>query len=517
MDPSQESEPRAPQWAHRQSIALGILLGIFALCYAYELTNFNLSIDEEGLAFNPASWPISLGRWAQALVYGILWPEPTTPFGPFVLFGIFGSVGYLVLLRAFDVERPNIAHFAIFPIFIAYPVWFTQVEFSTNIIAQGAAVLACCAAVFFSKAMLLKIRGLNEGRALASTLYAVALCTVAIGVYQSFIFLYIALGIAISLYLHLRSTRPSLILYLANILAVVSIAAVSLVLDPIVAGLARWSYGVQSSAYVEHFIHLDRLLSDPLKVLGLTLRQIVHIYFSDWEPFGLARFVFVAILAFGAVALAISREAASSISRILVVLASLVVIAALPFCITLIAGEELPVRCFVAAPAVVWLFIFLPLELRPSARLIRCVVAISAIAFVQIIYIQSIVQARAWAVQRHDLLLASSIYNAVDQLDPPRAEGGAITVDFSGVAAPDSIYPQIPSATSGASFFEWDNGKCRRMVKFMYFSGLPDLKCANAEETEKLRPEFATMPSWPKFGSVKVVDGVALIKLSEAK
>jgi hypothetical protein len=120
-----------------------IFIAIYAICYIYQLSNFDPSIDEENLAFNHPNW-LELGRWALQAITDAFWPTPTTPFGPYLLFGIFGSIAYYYTVLTFETERFQPIYFILYPMFIAHPVWFNQMEFSANIIGDGIALLLCC-------------------------------------------------------------------------------------------------------------------------------------------------------------------------------------------------------------------------------------------------------------------------------------------------------------------------------------------------------------------------------------
>jgi hypothetical protein len=77
-----------------------------------------------------------------------------------------------------------------------------------------------------------------------------------------------------------------------------------------------------------------------------------------------------------------------------------------------------------------------------------------------------------------------------------------------------------PSATGGystaaGSFFNWDNGSSIRMVAWLRAMGIAEIKTVELEQRQDLLPNFATMKPWPSPGSIKVVDGIALVKFSE--
>ena len=69
--------------------------------------------------------------------------------------------------------------------------------------------------------------------------------------------------------------------------------------------------------------------------------------------------------------------------------------------------------------------------------------------------------------------------------------------------------------TLGESFFEWDQGHPVRMVLYMKMMGLYWYEWVSPEEKAALQSAYADMPVWPRSGSVRLVDGIVAVKLSE--
>jgi hypothetical protein len=497
----------------------GILIAIYAICYIYQLSNFDPSIDEENLAFNHPNW-LELGRWALQAITDAFWPIPTTPFGPYLLFGIFGSIAYYYTVLTFETERFQPIYFILYPLFIAHPVWFNQMEFSANIIGDGIALLLCCWSVSLSKDILLKSPdSWWRWRLLRRHLIILLLGAVAAGVYQSFILVYAVLGVALSLWLYCRSEPRHLSNHIYRMIYVLFMSAAAIALSMGIGAMILLIMGMQLSQHATYFVQIDKLLNDPTSVLGATLSNAWEIYYLNWKDFWPAGLVLVAspIIGAGALLLGCGPWSSAGIINRLITLTSLAIIAALPFSFNLVMGGELPVRTFVAVPLVQWIFLFLPLVLSRSVVIKRGILVIGLIVIVQIVYIQSVVQARAWAVHRQDAFLAGSIYDRIVQTYGHVVDNSPIKVMFFGWRKPESPYPIVPSATSGASFFEWDSGNPHRIVLYMRLIGFTNLRVQplSRQGCEKVMVEFSKMPAWPNVGSVKRVDDVVLVKLSE--
>ena len=59
----------------REFKALTALFLIFFVFYAAEITNFNITIDDETLASSPIHKYADLGRWVHPLIRATLWPQ----------------------------------------------------------------------------------------------------------------------------------------------------------------------------------------------------------------------------------------------------------------------------------------------------------------------------------------------------------------------------------------------------------------------------------------------------------
>ena len=66
-----------------------------------------------------------------------------------------------------------------------------------------------------------------------------------------------------------------------------------------------------------------------------------------------------------------------------------------------------------------------------------------------------------------------------------------------------------------ASFFDWDDGNANRMIKYMQLIGFRNVFPLQPSDRIALTPKFKDMPAWPALGSIRLENGIYLIKLSE--
>ena len=481
---------------------------VYFVAYSFEINNFNISIDDEFLAYSPRSTFVEIGRWVHPLVRESLWPQPVSPAGPYIIFGICVCLGYLYSLRAFGVEKFEFFHFGSFAAFILLPVWSSQLEFSANIIPLGIAMVSASAAVLLTVSSIDGRRAKNAGR----LIIAAVLLAVTAGAYQSAILVFPVLMIGVLLRQRLMPADRRAADFLVPLCISSGVLVVSIGIYLLVSTAVMRGYGIQPSAYGQHFVHPDVLFAHPRTVLRDVLHDLRGVYFSWWTAFGAARYVFSWTLIAG---LAVSLyPARNSIAKATLAAASLLAMVALPAAFTILAGGGLPLRTLVATPSV-FLMVMLLFHHSTQFRAIRQLAGAAVILVaLQGLYIQSMYQARTNLVQKQDLLTAAALNS--DILRVVETTGvEPIRVDFRGYRRSVSIYPLVPTTTSGASFFEWDDGNSYRMVRYMNLIGFHRYVSIDLEERERIRSNYRAMPSWPAPGSVKLLNDVVLVKLSD--
>ena len=246
---------------------------------------------------------------------------------------------------------------------------------------------------------------------------------------------------------------------------------------------------------------------------GFHLFQSLYlILFGWWYNFGLAKYIFLTSVIFCATCIMLrSRRSLLQFVVTGLMIGSLLVT---PAALVLVSGGQMPLRTFVAAPMALMMLFLLAYNLS-AAGLLRNTIVVFALLFVmQSVYIQSVQQARAWVTQRHDLLLAGALNRDILSI-VSTPEGSKIKLDFYGKRVTENVYPRVPTTTIGESFFEWGDGIPLRMVRFIKSSGLSRYQPISTAERMAVEGVYSTMPVWPKPGSIRAVEGIVLVKLSE--
>jgi Glucosyl transferase GtrII len=491
-----------------------ILFIVFIVFYYFKLSTFSISIDDEfGAVRDSANVWLIQGRWGGYLLERLFVSEQVVPFFPFFVFGCCLSISYPILLSAFGVKRLQLIHYIAFPLYVAFPVWIFALSFFSNTIAFGLGQLLATCAVRYCRPLLLEAPGALLQRPVwprttAHMLRAAAFAAAAIGMYQTFAFSVAVLGLAIITIVSLdegvqwrAAFGRGLILLLTLAVAVVLYEAVEL------AFLMLLKLGKER--YVGNFLNLPALLHNPGAVLRLATLNIAGIYGGGARIFGVTAYAFPATVCCGIAALA--SWPGVSVGRRLLLLTAAGAMLTLPFILHVAAGGELPARTLVAVPAMMWFFGMLGMT-SPRRWLAKLSFVTVAVAALQILYIINLLQTANEFARKHDEALAAAIYTRIVSVSPD-VSSRAPLVDFYGAKLFESTYPRPIPATAGYSFFEWDGGNIYRIVTYMRLLGYTRLQIPTPEQRHLNDATFLDMPVWPSPDSVRVANGMTLVKL----
>lgn len=484
---------------------------LFCLLYIYELAHFNLTIDDEFLAQAGICHFAEIGRWVHPLLRGTLWPQVVVPGGPLLLFGAALAVSFVYMLRLFGVARFTAFHYLAFCAFALYPTWIAQLEFSANVLPDAVGVL--CVAYAALQSVRWPDAPWSPVRRLRQSFVTVLALAVALGAYQSLGLMYLALVIGagfMAFVVLAPGQQPAWRDLVRTVARAVLLLALGLLVSLAMAKLVMLACGVQASEYGSSILDVHKALRHPLGALARAVNDTRRLFFSFWRPFDMAAAVFfctVFLCCYMIVRLTVRGQRWKVGGVLLVLLMT-------PAALTLVGSTSMTVRTFFAGPAVLLGLLLITHTLGREAWQRRTVLVLAALCAVQGLYVNSVEQARGWLVQRHDQSTAGRIEQAILRLRPP-GEHGMVQVNLQGELAFDSIYPAVWTGTTGASFFEWDDGNPHRMLSYMSLVG--DLRYRYFQEPApgEFAAVYARMPVWPAEGSVQRYKQGYLVKLSE--
>ncbi len=489
---------------------------IYFALYSFEINNFNLSIDDEVIAYSQVSHFAELGRWVHPLVRAGFWPQPIVPYGPYIIFGFFISLSYLYVLRSFQIDHVEPFYFLVFAAFVLHPVWIAQLEFSANILPLGIGFLAATASALVTARAAWQASSYPSS--FTSILFAAFGCAIAAGAYQSAIIVYPVIMLGVIIHNRCGAAGNDWSSFSARKAGAMTALVVFLSI-PIYFLLARITMVVlalEPSAYGKSLFNIGVFLADPFRAVLYTLEDAGRVYLGYWMSYGPLGYAYAATISIAIVFWLIScAQISKQGSRHLFTqAATAATVLLLPAVFPLMTGMNMPLRVFIGVPVVFLFFGVLFYQSATSSFKKFTAWTLLALCVMQSLYIHSVYQARTSVIQKHDLLLAASLSKSMEFFVKPNGSA-PVRVDFHGSVVPESVYPLLPTTTSGASFFEWDGGNPWRIVRYMNMIGYHPLVAVSDEEHSQLEPIYEGMPVWPETGSIRLLDGILLVKLSE--
>lgn len=502
---------------------IAVLLLIFTIFYFGQLANFSLSIDDEFAAFrnNSEVW-LSQGRWSIYLFEHFVMPQPIVPFLPTFLFGLLCATGYTVLARTFDIQKSKFLYYALFPIIVAYPTWYLLIEFASNTPAAGLGFFFSCASTYYFKSLSETIYERNtiplDSQFVRMCIACVLLSAAAIGSYQSFLFVQLALGCGVIIFQILRQEENNnyiRAIILLGILAATGLTAYFLIWKTLLVSL-----NVNTSSYVSGFINVKLLFSEPLSIMLRLARQAWRVYTGSSHIYGIASPALLLPLLLGVFGLTTQlrlwRKPPQKLNvrtrATFTLLVGIIII--LPFGLNPLSSGILPTRALVGIPFSMWLLCLIGFATAPRLGA-RIALFILPILFFQFIYINVNMQAGRSLARTHDRLLAVQIYDRIAQRVPSFNLKDKYKIDFFGSKTFHTPYPKPWSGAGSHSFFEWDLGNPYRIGTYMKLIGLDNLSVVGVDQRRDFLPRFKKMPSWPAEGSIQMIENVILVKLSD--
>ena len=476
-----------------RALFYGILLLTALLTYGMEVFAFHLGIDEELHATfysHAGSLWISQGRWGMALVNAALLPHPILPVvSEFT--GLAGTALGLNLALA-PFIRSRLACLCAVAAGLTFPTLAFVIVFKT---------LAYGIGVGFVSAV-----GCQRGAAsrhLLARIGAVLCGALAIGIYQPFVFV-IALFAASSLWAEALAVegRP-LRLALRHALTIVAAFAVYFAVDYAVRRMLRIDL-----VYVQNRLDFKGLFVHPGERLGNAATNTGDVLGVGPTLFaGRCRPVLWLQLLCGAGMIVSVARARRWTARLWLVLIALGM-AAVPILADAIPPALTTVWTMVYIPVLVALIVGFGLDAMPRGLK----VAAAGLTVFAVI-------GDAGVANR--LFLSSQMAYARDvamaqQVDARVGAAGAapLKLVLSGYSHWAEA-PLIPEReTFGASFFAWDHGNPNRVASFLRLVTSLPVTAGDPAVIRDHAAEADAMPDWPAAGSVKVEDGVMILKLS---
>lgn len=478
--------------ANRTLFLLTLAVGFFV--YGYEITNFSLSIDEEWALLDGVSANyIRQGRWGIALLKHTLFPEGLIPFFSAAVSVIFLSCAAILLQHIFRLEGYSRYLFCL--LFIAFPQFAYQMEF----LMQADCVAFGMLTSVFSYMLFKRFAAEKK-----TGYFLAALCVYAFSIscYQSILFL----PCVVYLLDCLRSELAGAPLLRKTWWKAAAFVLLSAMLYSLSSSIVLAVGGLSPSQYT---LQLMKWGTEPLTRCLLKILTHYPAHFAGIYYYGEQIFVTVLIPIVGIALHAFKHLKGAGRLMALLLLGACCLV---PFSQILLLGWGQPPRVFLAQGllfAGIWTM--LPAQ-GAKARALLGALTVYCIFFAsahvsQLFFMDTL----RW---ESDKLLAHRLVSRVHDVAKP------VPAVQPKVFIEGSYFEEIPKASPrtdifGHSFFEWGSGSSI-MYKFMAANGIARFTPVGASElSSQQRQTLREMPVWPDPRSVRLCEGVVLVKLSE--
>lgn len=500
---------------------------LFAIGFVFwfgSLAMFGINMDQGYAMFREDQriW-LSQGRWTIFLLAQYIHPQPVLAYFPHLVYVLCAVCAYPLLLDALQVStRSKKAALLAFPLFMAHPIWYFILEFTANTVPTGLGLLSTAMAVWLFAVLIQQRSPLHP---LLNGLLQIVLLCLALGLYQSLLFMAATFYLALLIKYYVQ--RP---LCLKPLLLSAFILGVGLATNSLLLELLYKLYETQDD-YVSNNLHLNKIIENTSHALNFTLSNLREVYLGETRVYSTSFITsgLIFILTAGYFLLVQAKNTYLQISQnnqerrglsalILLVLSVFVLLVLfVPLIPQLLTGGvyRMPYRTLIAVSTPLWLATIYLLTQAQNKSWRYVVLAVVVCSQIQILHIHARFNSSTALLKNYDRTLATAIYNRATEFIPHFSLQTPTSFDISGGINYTPIYGDPPSSLMTDSFFGQKYDVQMRVGNFMRSQGLTGLVPVNMNYHLALKPYYADMPSWPADGSMRMHDGILLIKLSD--
>ncbi|MDU5780280.1 MAG: glucosyltransferase domain-containing protein [Pantoea sp.] len=458
----------------------------YILIFGFELTHFTLSIDEE--LMDNFHQTLSLGRWGHALLRKYILPEPYIPFFTLILSILILSVSSVIASVYLDLSTRQSVIFVI--MLAAIPQMAYQLEFSNQ--ADTIAISVLCS--------VLSLTLLNR-LSIVNAVSFVLLTVASLSIYQS-IFLYAASLLMVWVSIGVFRGNLNFIKSLKICTIFLFLVIISLIINSYVSVVVSSHYNVAISDYLS-----DRMgwKIAPTHTIIMNIIGVTRDYLTFNAEYGMNAFPFSVLFLLASVAGAFYYRKNPILTSVVLVLTFFSA-----FSLNFALGMRLPPRTMTQIPVVfagLFIMAVLIFRLNVSALVIALMFLLTSAASSNRLFYTD------YMARKADDHLATRIVVAIQQ-EYPTVDIDNTPIFFYGSYTPYNQWSLANSDIFGRSFFSQDKGNNTRMNGYLSISNIIKVKRPNPEQVAMAREAGADLPSWPNKGSVSMVNGVLIVKLS---
>lgn len=486
-------------WNSKKNLYLFIVI-ITLVTYASKIVLYNYSIDTEQFIKNPMN---TLNWWLQIGRYGLVFLKRFLSFGMNMNIIFTNIVTYLLLansafLLCYLIWRKNryveknYIYYISSALYVSSPIILEQ----TNFVLQSVEVLI---SLIFLIISIIFIQIGVTNKKIAFYILSMLLATFSFSIYPSNQVAFVGLA-AISIYLSLEDKSIAIFEYFFKVLPYILILGISYIINLVISDFVIRLSKLESSSYLTDGSLFGVI---PKKEILNSIISDYKIYFININNF----FVFIlTILGFFLIlAILIKKNCLSY--KICAFISILVSYVATTFSLFYL-GWIGPIRSlFPTVPIILFFFSFLFLELiNNKFSIVIATIFLSVCSLGQIKTTSDMGVAEYNVYQQEINLINEISYTLKSRQDFTNFSDYKLAI-IGYKSFNDGYLPKTD--VIGRSVFEWNYV---RMRDFIYNQNL-DFKDISTEEYNKAVEQSKDMKSFPKEGSIKIVEDVLIIRL----
>jgi len=488
----------AGKYLNREIILiLFVALTFSLLCFGYELFNFSLSIDEELAAYhyNNNYWVVWLrqGRWGMAILTSLL--PADISFMPFVSTALFcfgTCLAAVICSGLFFKGIPGRAAFC--GVFVSNPIMPHLAEFNTFAHGVGMGYLLCAVGLWmvFDKRLILNV-------------LSIIFFTLAIAIYQSFIFFLLAAVLLIVCIQWDWDFRKRL----AMVCIGVFIVTLSYVLSGLIGNISISVFHLSKSDYFSNYMNLKDIipsLSQSSQVCWEILNGGRDFYLN------LGAWLLLPVwIGFITLSLAIFFKSNNKIPQF--GLSFLLIFGAIVVCysLVLLSAGRIPLRALLGFTI---MFPFLAAFPMVFAKLRKAFLPILILSILCSASISNSLFYKDRLARIRDHTLALSLYLKLQNLEPFI---GTQPMSFTVIGKPVFLEPQNKQIeVFGSSFFTHEGGNPFRVTAYLKSLGITLLNPILVS-TILDKSAILNRPNWPHPDSLFKCCEVLVVKFEDIK
>ena len=479
----------------KNSLLIFALACVF-LSYGYEMANYTLSIDEEVYAAGLASYTGALkeGRCGMALLIKLFPLVPGVPVVPTLLFVLGLVISGLIITSFF--EDKIIEKYIFIGLFCTSPIWPHIGEFNTISWAFSIALVIASIGVYFL---------IKEQK---HSILMSALCVAfSISVYQALLIYYIVIILMFILVFKQNNKAQFSAMKLLWRLALICLLA--LFIYKVMTLSCNHIYGFKND-YLDAYINLNAPKNCFLKMMQTSSMAKAGGYLLGCDPIFLVGSVWFGVLfCFSIISIILfSKFPKNLLSFIIIILAT-----GASVLFVLISGGCIPTRALAGLPI---LYSFIPAI--AFNKFIKWWKGVFLLLVIGVIF-SSITIANLLFYTDHlsnikDEVMGTQLIYEINKIAADHFTGNIpITIYGSWLHASTTNLKRVE--IFGTSFFGFDGDAPYRMCYYLKILGCDYLDPISITQVRDYIDYISHQPTWPRAGSVFLVNNVVVVKLSE--